>query len=119
MRLKAGIWVGATLRRWAGQGLMAVVARKGDEDAGAVMVKHRLAPHRFMVFTQVREGEAQVWLCRTGPDPVDETQADLIIARAVDVDGDLWVIEVEGLPNDASPILLEKVLAEGFSRPNP
>lgn len=91
---------------------MAVVARKGDEDAGAVMVKHRLAPHHFMVFTQVRQGEELVWLRRTGPKPVDEAQADLIIARAVAVDGDLWVIEVEGMLNDANPLLLEKILAE-------
>ena len=107
-RLKSGIWVRATLRRLAAQGLMAVVARKGDEDAGDVMVKHRQGDGRYHVLSQARRGEELVWINRTGTEPVSEAEADRMIARAVDVDGDLWVIEIEGGTEGA--ILLEVVL---------
>ena len=100
------------MRRWSAQGLMAVIVRKGDEDAGAVMVKHRKAPGQFVVLTQVRKGDELVWLRSTGATPVDEATADHILARAFDVDGDLWVIEIEGEPNDHSPVLLERVLQD-------
>ena len=39
MRLKAGIWIKAYIRRLAGEGVMAVVVRHGDDDAGAIFVR--------------------------------------------------------------------------------
>lgn len=39
MRLKSELWVKAYLRRCAVNGAMAVVARRGDADAGAIFIK--------------------------------------------------------------------------------
>jgi len=95
-RLKAKLWVQATVRAANSQGMQAVVARKGDEDAGAVLIKQNLLGDGFVVLTQIRrpDGEA-AWLRGTGADPVTEAQADAYIARQTDRDYDLWVIEIE------------------------
>ena len=95
-RLKAKLWVQAAVRTCLSQNIAAVVARKGDEDAGAVLIKQNRLGDGFRVLTQVRalEGEA-AWMAGTGPDWVDEAAADAYIARQVDRDWDLWVIEIE------------------------
>ena len=107
VRLKAKMWVLATVRACQAQGFNATVARKGDEDAGAVLIKQNLLGSGFRVLTQIRTAEGtQAWLKGTGAEPVEEPAADAYIARQVDRDWDLWVIEIEDrqgrLPFDAT-----------------
>ncbi len=95
-RLKAKLWVQAAVRSALSQGMMAVVARKGDEDAGAVLIKQNLMGAGFKVLTQVRDPDGNpAWMAGTGTDPVEETKADAYIARQIDRDWDLWVVEIE------------------------
>ena len=96
VRLKTGIWIRAWLRRWSSLGLAGVVARKGDEDAGAVVLKIFRTRNHVEVFTQARDGSgALIWLRGCGNKPVDETFADQAIARWVADDRDLWIVELE------------------------
>lgn len=96
VRLKAKLWVLATVRTCQAQGITATVARKGDEDAGAVLIKQNLLGQGFRVLTQVRAADGtQAWMQGTGAQPVEESVADAYIARQVDRDWDLWVIEIE------------------------
>lgn len=100
-RLKTQIWVQAALRACTVRGIMATVARKGDVDAGAVLIKQNLMGNGFHVLSQARSAEgAAVWLRGTGAAPVDEAAADAYIARQVDRDWDLWVIEIENRSPD-------------------
>jgi GMP synthase (glutamine-hydrolysing) len=95
-KLKAKLWVQAALRRCMVEGIMATVARTGDADAGTIVVKLYRGAAGCEVFTQIRDGAGHLaWLRATGADPVPEDRADSYIARAREVDGDLWVIEVE------------------------
>ena len=95
-RLNAKLWVAATVRSCHAQGMTATIARKGDEDAGAVLIKQNLLGAGFRVLTQMRVADGtQAWLRGTGAEPVAETVADAYIARQVDRDWDLWVIEIE------------------------
>lgn len=74
----------------------AVVVRKGDEDAGDIVIKVNLMSFGFRVYFQVRDAVSELaWLCATGNDPVPESAADLAIAKAVDRDWDVWVLEIE------------------------
>lgn len=95
-RLKAQMRVQAALRACATRGMMATVARHGDDDAGVILVKQNLMGVGFRVLTPVRDASGEpAWMAGTGADPVEEKAADAYIARQVDRDSDLWVIEIE------------------------
>lgn len=95
-RLKAQLRIQAALRACATRGVMATVARHGDDDAGVILVKQNLMGAGFRVLTPVRDAAGErAWMAGTGADPVDEKAADAYIARQVGRDSDLWVIEIE------------------------
>ncbi len=100
MRLKAGIWVDAYLRRCAGAGLAVYVERRGDADAGAILLKVDYLNGETMVYapatslSALEQGDRQ-WSRLTGPEPVEEARAAQAIERQVNFDPDIWVIAVE------------------------
>lgn len=94
-RIKAGIWVSMALRLGNAEGRFAAVIRKGDPDAGGVLVVLR-NDKAVSVLSQLRSAEGELaWMRATGPKPVDDATADAYIARQVKFDPDLWVIEFE------------------------
>ena len=107
-RIKVGIWVQAVLRLGQADGRYGVVIRKGDVDAGGVLVVLR-GGGGLVVLTQIRDGTGElVWLRGTGELPVEEAVADAYIAKQVKYDSDLWVIEFEApdyLPPFAAKII--------------
>ena len=56
MRLKSEIWVKAYLRRCTVNGASGVVARHGDDDAGAIFIKIMRADLMAAVFSRRRPG---------------------------------------------------------------
>ena len=94
-RVKAGIWVAAALRMGTVAGQPGVVERRGDADAGGILVKLR-GRAGFAVLSQVRTGDGEpAWMRATGPAPVPEPEADAYITRQISRDPDLWVLEFE------------------------
>jgi hypothetical protein len=72
-----------------------MVLRKGDPDAGGILVvlRHR---DEMCVLSQMRSAEGELaWMRATGPAPVDQDAVDAYIARQVRFDPDLWVIEFD------------------------
>lgn len=95
-RLKTSLVVQAALRLSSQQSIPMVVARRGDGDAGAILVKINRLEQGCTVLAQTRTPEGELaWLRATGEQPVEEAAADAYIARQVKRDPDLWVIEVE------------------------
>lgn len=95
-RLKSDFRVAAILRRAGSAGIAAVVARKGDADAGAIAIKiylGRAAGARLMMETRVHD-DAVAW-----SDVFDGPQAEHIVdarlAKEAKFDRDLWVVEIE------------------------
>lgn len=94
-RIKAGIWVNMALRMGNADGRFGTVIRKGDPDAGGVLVVLR-NDKAVMVLSQIRSAEGELaWMRATGAASVDDATADAYIARQVKFDPDLWVIEFE------------------------
>jgi hypothetical protein len=94
-RVKAGLWVQAALRLGNAAGRYGAVLRRGDADAGGILVVLR-GSSGLSVLSQVRAAEGeQAWLRATGTAPVDQEAADAYVARQLKFDPDLWVLEFE------------------------
>lgn len=91
--LKPSIWVYALIRRAQVETAYATLARKGDGDAGAVLVKVCTLDGLAVLYRPIRNlhGE-RVWLPKG---PLGEREIDEMIGKRVKTDPDLWVVEIE------------------------
>jgi len=95
MLLSSDVWVSALIRRAELAGAFGVVARKGDARAGAVLVKvlNRGAGTARLYAEATRMDGERVWM---QPAPTEEeAEIDRYIERAIRVDRDVWVVEIE------------------------
>lgn len=100
MRVPTELRAKALIRRCAGVGVPAVVVRHGDDDAGMLYVKLRLLDG-----TARLHGPAPAGLTSDDGLPrlvahldaggVAEAVADAYLARQIEFDPDLWLIEIE------------------------
>jgi hypothetical protein len=95
MLLATDIWVSALIRRAEQGGAFAVVVRKGDVRAGAVLVKvlNRADDSSRVYAEATRMDGERVWM--QPANSTVEQDLDSYIERAVRIDPDLWVIEIE------------------------
>lgn len=93
-RLATGIWVSAYLHRLGAEGIFAHIMHRGDDTAGAVLVKLATMDGQAVAFQRsfdLATGD-RTWVTLTaGAEP----DVDAAIARQRGFDPDLWVIEVE------------------------
>ena len=95
MLLSTDVWVSALIRRAQLGEASAVVVRKGDPRAGAVLVKiYNTMSRQARLYAQAVRGDGEtVWMqpaeARSEPD------LDSFIARQTGYDPDLWVVEIE------------------------
>ena len=93
--MKARLWVQMALRLGDMDGRPGAVLRRGDPDAGGVLVVLR-GRDGLVVLSQVRAGEGDVsWMRGSGPAPLDQGGADAYVERQTRRDPDLWVLEFE------------------------
>lgn len=93
-RLATGIWVSAYLARLGLANIPAYVTARGDDTAGAVLVKcaHLDGTAALHGREWDFDSDSRPWhLLVQGP----EVQVDAAIARQRGFDPDLWVIEIE------------------------
>lgn len=97
MELKTDFWVQALIRRAQVGGAYATVVRKGDTDAGAVLVKVATLDGRARLFAPAQDGEGErIWLDLSAGSLGDEERAvDAYARKRAENDPDLWVVEIE------------------------
>lgn len=94
-RVKAGLWVQVALRLGNANGRYGVVLRRGDADAGGILVVLR-GREGMVVLGQFRAGDGETtWMRNTGPVPVDQAAVDAYLTRQVNIDPDIWVLEFD------------------------
>ena len=95
MMFSSDIWVAALIRRAELGGAFAVVVRKGDARAGSALVKVlNRGKGTARLYAEATRGDGEkVWMRPNLSEQEDEL--DAYIARAVRVDPDIWVVEIE------------------------
>lgn len=95
MLLSTDIWVAALIRRVELGGGFATVARKGDARAGSVLVKVlNRSDGTTRLYGEATRGDGErVWMRPALSD--QEVELDRYIERALRIDPDLWVVDVE------------------------
>lgn len=95
-RLRAQLWVDAQSRRCSGLAIPFYVVRRGDSDAGMVLIKLiREAGRAEVLSPERREDDSLAWRRATGPEPVEDAAAEAYLARQIGFDPDLWIVEIE------------------------
>jgi hypothetical protein len=95
-RLPTGFWVMAHVRRCTSAGVPARVVRRGDETRGTVLLKLNQLENGCRLLAQGRNLDGVMgWMGALKGELIPEPEADAYIARAIDRDPDLWVIEIE------------------------
>ena len=102
MRLKSGIWVAAYLRRCQIEGAFVAVRRRGAEEAGAIFIKlNRLdgtadlyGPAPQSVFEEAHPTD-RAFVHHFKRQAVAEAEVEKRLAREVEFDPDVWILEVE------------------------
>jgi hypothetical protein len=100
MRLKSGLWVRAYLYYCQAAGAPAVIARRGDESAGAIFIAIDLLDGSVRLFAPAPAGlegseTERRWVSSFSAKSVNREEADAYLRREADFDPDIWVIEVE------------------------
>ena len=94
--LKAEIWIKAQIRICDINFLPAVVTRRGDSDAGAILLKLNRLSDGVEVLSQVRDPDGKrAWMRGTGDTLVSDADANAYIEKQTRYDPDLWVLEIE------------------------
>ena len=95
-RLPTELWVQIHLRRCSADATPVALLRRGEPERGTVLLKLNQIEAGCRILSQARDLEGRLgWLAALGGKLVPEAEADAYIARAIDRDPDLWVIEIE------------------------
>jgi hypothetical protein len=93
--LSTDVWVGALIRRAELGGAFAVIGRKGDPQAGAVLVKAvNLSDRSARLYSEATRGDGErFWMQPVASE--NEVELDAYVARSARIDPDIWLVEIE------------------------
>ena len=94
-RLKAGLFIRALIRRADVEGASAFIVRKGQEEAGAIILKVARLDGTVLVLNQARMGDGGLVWARPLGEAVAEAQAGAWCDKQIKFDPDLWIVEIE------------------------
>lgn len=93
--LSTDLWISATLRRAACEGIPITVVQKGDPSCGTILLKVATLDGFATVYSEVRLEDEIFWSPAPRANRVPEHEADLYLEKQADFDPDLWIVEVE------------------------
>lgn len=95
-QLKTKFWVDALKWRVEAGGAALYVRKRGDNDAGVVIVQLSLMDGSGHLYVPIRgmDGE-RMWSQPLGEEPLTESRISSYMERRSEDDPDLWLIEIE------------------------
>ena len=94
-RLKTGFYVRALIRRAEIGGASVDVARRGADEAGALILKLTRPDGSLIVLSRATRGDGErVWMKPLG-ESVDNAAAARYFEKQIGFDPDLWIVEIE------------------------
>lgn len=95
-RVKASIWISAQVRICSQMALPAVVRRRGDPDAGSILIRLDRLNGTSVLLSQSRDASGNAaWLQASGDGPMSDPDVEDYIQRRIKYDPDIWVLEIE------------------------
>lgn len=95
-RLRTEIWVKAQIRVCDVNSIPAFVRRRGDSEAGTVILLLDDLDGGVQVFSAAYEADGQRgWISAHGETPMTAQDAEAYIDRRLNIDPDVWVVEIE------------------------
>lgn len=99
-RLTSGFFVAALLRQCAVSDVVAVLRRRGAEEAGAIFVKVDRLDGRADLYgpapqSLVDSDDGERLFTRLSPDDASSLWAEERFSREISFDGDAWLVEIE------------------------
>ncbi|GAN68028.1 DUF1491 family protein [Acetobacter orleanensis] len=95
-RLRSDIVARALLRQCGQDGRSAMLLKRGDADAGGILVVLLGREDKAVVLSQTRTAAGDAaWLKSSGDTPLSAEKTQTYLDRQLRYDPDLWVLEVE------------------------
>jgi hypothetical protein len=94
-RLISAIQVKAIIRRAEIAGAHAFLVRRGQQEAGALLLKLSRLDGSFTVLNQARRGDGELVWTRPLGDSADESTVNAYLEKQLRFDPDLWILEIE------------------------
>jgi hypothetical protein len=95
-RIKSGLWVQSQVRLCDIRFQGIAVSRRGDPDAGGIVLKLLRNQGQCLVLRRVTtEKDEQGWMIVGGTAEISEETAAGYLEREIKWDRDLWVVEIE------------------------
>lgn len=113
-RLKSSLWVKAIIRQFNKDSVEAVLIKKGDDDAGALLIILTDPDNNYAILREQNASWHRPTFKRDPTLPAFE-QIESYIKKQKNIDPDLWIIEINVL-NCHSPI--EKKLTNRYISQN-
>jgi hypothetical protein len=100
MRISTELAVKALIRRCQAAGAPAYVIRHGDDERGAMFVRISMLDGRAKLLGPPPamlsdEGRARMLEHHLSPDGAPEREVEAYLARQIEFDPDLWLVEIE------------------------
>lgn len=100
-RLRSDFWVSAYIRRCSHENVPAMLRRRGSSEAGSVLIKIDCLDGTSILFgpspqSEVEDRDAERQFVRLhGAERIDGAEVERRLARQIEFDPDIWIVEVE------------------------
>lgn len=101
MSLKSSIWISAQIRQCDQAARSAMVVRRGDPDAGSIILRLDRLDGTCVLLSQIRDANGEkCWLKVGATEALSDEDANTYLEKRTSTDPDIWILEIEDRRGD-------------------